>query len=122
MKETLCWKCAVPGTGGCSWDAAFEPVDGWIATPTLIVRGYRETGAESFVVKSCPLFRPEKSVEERMNTYGNHRKITDEQLQACLDVGMNDVQIAALFGMSCGTVYRRKAKLEKKKRETRGNA
>lgn len=116
MRETLCWKCEVPGTGGCSWDRSFEPVEGWTATPTRISLGYNQTSTESFVVHDCPLYRAEKSQKDGRPEICCRRKITDQQLQACIDAGLRDSAIAALFGMSANTVYRRRMKLAKVKK------
>ena len=57
MKETLCWTCSVPGTGGCSWDREFIPVEGWTATPTRIWQSWAQDWMGSFVVHACPLFQ-----------------------------------------------------------------
>lgn len=117
MKETLCWKCANPGTGGCSWDRCFAPVEGWTATPTRIWLAYRQTSMESFVVHDCPLFRPETNKVRAKEKFGGIRKITDEQLLTCVAAGLNDKTIAAMFGMMPETVYRRRRRLGKAEKE-----
>ena len=116
MKETLCWKCANPGTGGCSWDRCFVPVEGWTATPTRIWLAYLQTSMESFLVHSCPLFRPDKKHGEN-EKFGGIRKITDEQLLFCVEAGLNDRMIASMFCMMPETVYRRRRQMEKRKTE-----
>ena len=50
MKETLCWYCAIPGTGRCCWDKSLSPVPGWSAEPTFV------DGFHTFRVDKCPLF------------------------------------------------------------------
>lgn len=51
MRETLCWYCAIPGTGRCCWDESLTPVPGWSAQPTVV------DGFETFRVDRCPLFQ-----------------------------------------------------------------
>lgn len=59
MKETLCWICA-KAAGGCSWADSLKPVEGWNAEKT-IVQGDGLGGAfDSYCVKSCPDFKPDK--------------------------------------------------------------
>ena len=115
MKETLCWKCAVPGTGGCSWDQAFVPVKGWTATPTRIWISYRQTSMESFMVHECPLFRTDTGIGMRKEDLTGRRKITDEQMLACMENGLNDEVIAAMFGMARKSIRYRRKLLEQQK-------
>ena len=57
MSSTLCWSCE-RACGGCSWsDKSFTPVEGWIAEKT-IYRAKKDKFVTSYVVKSCPLYKP----------------------------------------------------------------
>lgn len=47
--HTLCWDCA-NACFGCSWSRYFEPVEGWVATPT------QGKVSDSFIVHQCPQF------------------------------------------------------------------
>lgn len=51
MSETLCWMCARPGTGGCSWDRELAPVPGWTAREAMT------DGFQTYHVIACPLFQ-----------------------------------------------------------------
>ena len=55
-QETLCFKCA-NAYKKCSWSAAFIPVEGWTATPTIKRMGKKEKEVPSYLVTECPLFR-----------------------------------------------------------------
>lgn len=48
-RPTLCWECA-NALCGCSWSQRFEPVPGWVATPTY------NKGIQSYIVTECPEF------------------------------------------------------------------
>lgn len=113
MKETLCWKCSVPGTGGCSWDREFVPVRGWIATPTRIWLNYKQTSMRSYCVKSCPLFRPEKP-RACYDLLGGPRKMSEESFEACLSQGLDDATIAAMFDLEVDSVRKRRARRAKR--------
>ena len=117
MKETLCWKCATPGTGGCSWDRCFAPVECWTAAKTTVKMGKHKPAVGSFAVHSCPLFRPETNKTRVKEKFGGIRKITDEQLLTCVAAGLNDKTIAAMFGMAPESVYRRRRNLGKARKE-----
>lgn len=66
--KQLCWNCK--RTGGCKgvepcpWAAAFKPVKGWEATPTVI-REKDGTKVESYDVTACPLFIKDKEFATR---------------------------------------------------------
>lgn len=70
---SICWKCrnAVPaGRYGCSWSRSFHPVEGWDAKPTLIKntshrKGLGMTHSNSFRVRKCPRFIPDKEEQKR---------------------------------------------------------
>ena len=55
--DTICWECKKNG-GMCSWSRSFTPVEGWIATPTVLQGGYgaKNPIINSFDVYSCPEF------------------------------------------------------------------
>ena len=58
--STLCWTCQ-RATGFCSWSHDFRPVQGWVATPTIIYTRYGTTPEiESFEVIECPLYIKDK--------------------------------------------------------------
>lgn len=105
MKETLCWKCSVPGTGGCSWDRDFTPVRGWTAIPTRIWLNYKKSSTGSYCVESCPLFRPAQRWAG---------KITDESLMACAESGLDDETIAVIFDADPAEVYAKRMALAAK--------
>lgn len=56
-QEQLCAKCA-NACGGCRWSDDLLPVEGWDAEPTKV---YIDSGTpmDSFLVKSCPMFKPD---------------------------------------------------------------
>jgi len=55
VQHSICWNCE-RSCSGCPWSRRFEPVPGWIATPTIIhMHGYGIM--ESFRVDACPLFK-----------------------------------------------------------------
>lgn len=61
--ETKCFSCknAVPtkdGKWGCPWSRDFEPVEGWVAEPTIINEGVNDS-YDSYCVMECPLFIPD---------------------------------------------------------------
>ena len=55
--DQLCWSCKNAYAGKCSWFTRYEPVENWIATPT-IVKGYRPDSEDipSFEILTCPQF------------------------------------------------------------------
>lgn len=58
--STLCWTCQ-RATGFCSWSHDFRPVQGWVATPTIILTRNESTPEiESFDVQECPLYIKDK--------------------------------------------------------------
>ena len=67
-KQTICWECAnavpnIDGTRGCSWSRDFEPVEGWDAEQTEVMRGYLQNShlaCVSYLVKRCPLFKEDE--------------------------------------------------------------
>ena len=71
---SICWKCknAVPdGKYGCSWSRRFQPVEGWDAKPTLVKntshrKGFGSVHFNSYRVKGCPKFIPDKKEEKRV--------------------------------------------------------
>lgn len=65
MRETKCWTCK-NSSGGCSWSRGFRPVEGWDADRTVI-KG-KEGYVESFLVKECPMYEKEKSIDIKIHT------------------------------------------------------
>lgn len=70
LTKTLCWDCQ-NACGGCSWSKAFKPVNGWTAerkdvkvNHTYRGRSWTQT-EESYIVKKCPEFLPDKRQRER---------------------------------------------------------
>lgn len=68
ISNQLCWNCkrtgACKGVKPCPWAAAFKPVKGWEATPTVI-RELDGTKVESYDIKACPLFIKDKEFATR---------------------------------------------------------
>lgn len=63
-KTTLCWECKKATTGECTWSASLTPVEGWTATPTVVmVGGSCEKAAPSYIVHKCPLFEKDNREE-----------------------------------------------------------
>lgn len=71
--QTLCWRCRratnAPGMG-CSWSrcADPEPVEGWEARETSLkdshcYRGNNRLTIRSYIVRTCPLFLPDRKSE-----------------------------------------------------------
>lgn len=56
-KQQLCWICK-NACGGCSWSRAFKPVEGWMATPTIILQedNYIKL-IPSYHITACPEFK-----------------------------------------------------------------
>lgn len=50
----LCWNCK-NACGNCSWSRNFKPIEGWIATPSII-KDYEYGDIESYDIKMCPEF------------------------------------------------------------------
>ena len=55
--STLCWDCK-RALGDCPWSRSFEPVEGWVAVPTVIYY-HSQPSVDSYCVISCPLFERE---------------------------------------------------------------
>lgn len=106
MKETLCWRCSIPGTGGCSWDKSLTPVEGWEAEQTPFRDSHSEASF-SYCVKSCPLFRPESYREER-------KMLTEEGLARLMFLGLGVREISRKTGLSQSTVARRRREFLRK--------
>ena len=49
----LCFSCK-NACGGCSWSRCGEPVDGWVATPTIILQNAEEKN--SYSIAECPQY------------------------------------------------------------------
>ena len=52
---TKCWDCAKAANNGCSWSDHLEPVEGWVAVPTVKSQ-FRGDPLHSFLVMDCPEF------------------------------------------------------------------
>lgn len=66
--RTLCWECrnAVPdGKRGCNWSRHLDPVEGWDAVETSVIRidGGHPKRIMSALVLGCPEFVPDKEKE-----------------------------------------------------------
>lgn len=118
MSETLCWKCAIPGTRGCRWDAELLPVDGWTAEPTTT------DGFETFHVIHCPLFvqeerrkvKPQKLTEPIKQFFEpTERKelLTDKKLELYDRMGLSLFEISEMTGIRTGIIYKRRQKLRR---------
>lgn len=70
LAGTLCEWCrnSVPDLKGCgcSWSRKQQPVDGWIATPT--VRRNSSFVMESFCVHECPSFQEDPPKKPKRRT------------------------------------------------------
>lgn len=110
-QETLCWTCSVPGTGGCSWDKDFTPVDGWEATPTTLYIGChcdRKTES-SFLVTKCPLYKQVELSKRDIVKGGPQSCLSNQVLLLYLEAGYSNHFIAKLTGLSHNTIaYRRR--------------
>ncbi|MGM9615700.1 MAG: hypothetical protein ACI3W7_09285 [Oscillospiraceae bacterium] len=75
---TLCWQCenAVPDPErgkGCPWSKSGKPVDGWDA-----IRTSKAVDGESYFVRACPSFEPDKPREEARLSYEAYRRLMEE--------------------------------------------
>lgn len=59
-RTTLCWTCTRPGTGGCSWDKEFKPVEGWKAERNDLWTTGKNRYTESYIVEECPLYTEDR--------------------------------------------------------------
>lgn len=116
MRDSLCWRCANSGAGGCSWDVEFEPVPGWTARPTRI-RVATDNYIDSYHVEACPEYRP---IDLRGRNFdgpsGGRPKFTDEQFVRLIRGGFSPRDIANLLHVHINTVYSRKLRLDAKRR------
>ena len=113
MRETLCWRCARAGTGGCSWDKNLTPVEGWTAQQ----RRFREqTGVytQTDLVEGCPLFEEDPDWQERMSRLsvgkpGPKPKGDRERIVHLIRNGFRNEAIVLEVGVSEETVRRYRA-------------
>lgn len=113
QQDTLCWTCQVPGTGGCSWDRHFQPVDGWTAEATVL-RSWDSDPVESYCVTACPLYVPMKPRRTACHlSPGKPSVLPDEKLLEYLLAGLSDAHICVRSGLSICTIQRRRRKLYK---------
>lgn len=109
MKETKCWTCRRPGTGSCSWDLNFTPVEGWTATPTMVAVWAKGAQTESYIVHACPKYVPELySTVAKRPGYG--ALLSDELLENYIFKGFSDLEISEWCGMTVKSVRRRRIK------------
>ena len=117
-EEQLCWNCK-RATGGCSWSASGEPVENWIAEPTVVMDVEGEIA--SYKIMGCPLFESDERCRFRelrrvsfrelaeiiKVNYRHLREIsTDEIRRRCKREGF-DIKIKDKRGRRC--VYLKKA-------------
>ena len=115
MGESLCWSCECSGAGGCSWDIAFEPVDGWTAIPTKIHVSADNT-IDSYHVAACPLYRAMDLHGRSADALAGRPKFTDEQLERLIRGGFSQHDIARILGVHISTVSSRRLRLEARRR------
>lgn len=113
-KKTLCWTCTVPGTGGCSWDKEFQPVEGWEAEPTRLRSDSGMYDTESYAVKACPLYQP---MTRDTTIDGRASVLSDTTLERWLMAGFTDREIARRTGLAVSTVVRRRQKYLRERKE-----
>lgn len=117
MTETLCWTCKRAGTSTCSWDAKLEPVGGWTAEKQTKTWKSGKNGCytmevESYCVMECPLHIPD-DMEGRQKVFEmEHINSTPADLAELLDDGLPISKCADILGVSDGTVYNWKKRLE----------
>ncbi len=115
MKDTLCWSCQVPGTGGCDWDKHFKPVEGWEAVPTKLRLWEKGgNGTDSFCVTACPLYQP---IQRGRPTDGRASPMSDDVLERYLFLGFTDREISRRTGLAVCTVKKRRLKFWKNRKE-----
>lgn len=115
MKETLCWSCRVPGTGGCEWDRDFKPVEGWEANPTKLRLWEKGgNGTDSFCVISCPKYQ---KIESGRKSDGRASPMSEDMLERFLFLGFTDREIARRTGLAVCTVKKRRLNFWKKQKE-----
>lgn len=118
MKQTLCWMCRRPGTGTCSWDKSFTPVEGWTATSTKLMSWHEGEDIGSYLVEACPLFQ-EVDMKKRDKAYIKVTGLPDALLHIYICAGLSDEEIAERCCLSVKEVHNRRL-LYLKNRERRG--
>lgn len=128
--ESLCWRCARPGTGTCSWDRNLTPVPGWDASaePWRL----QEAGQYGMTwhVRACPLFQEDPDYMERMThastcatgTRKRGRPATQdwERMHRMFRNCFTDQTIAREFGITISTVRHYRVKWRKKFHKQKG--
>ena len=118
MQETMCWSCAVPGSGRCSWDRSLTPVEGWTAQPT------KTDGFDTYRVIHCPMYRKElprtaaKPQENETKPEARRPRrliLTDALIEICDGMGMSLAEVSELTGVRSGIIYRRRLKVRKER-------
>lgn len=65
--DQLCWNCKNAYGGKCPWFTRYEPVENWIATPTILKghRSYKDAvDIPSFKIIVCPKFEIEDKCKD----------------------------------------------------------
>ena len=95
-QDTICWRCAKPGTGGCCWDKSLTPVPGWDATATKWGATGVNTVPGSYVVHECPEFESCETEADRMSRVSLDRVL----LRRWIYLGLTDAQICKLSSLN----------------------
>ena len=111
VEESLCWACKRPGTGGCSWDRNFIPVEGWTAEKREYQRACSEPNFSYHVVK-CPLFEKDELYHKAHG--GRTCVVPENALIMLVKSGWSDAEIASIYGVKKSTVERKRKELSKR--------
>lgn len=107
-EESLCWACTRPGTGGCSWDKSFTPVEGWEAEKREFPGACSHPNFSYHVIK-CPLF--EKDEGYYKPTGGRYSVVPQNTLIKLVKAGWSGAEIASVYSVKKDSVERRIAAL-----------
>ena len=121
-KATICWKCS-RACGGCSWSAAFIPVEGWTAKPTKINHDFadgRHQVIDSFRVDQCPQFENDETRYRTNNKIappivrGFHNPTNKSQLRRAFEALPREELERRINTLECNRDVARWAFIEKK--------
>jgi hypothetical protein len=107
--ESLCWRCKKPGTGGCSWDRCFVPVEGWEAE----LREYPGACSHpkySYHVVACPLFEKDDGFYKVHG--GRPSVIPKKALEMLVRSGWSCADIASIYSLNKSAVERKVAMMK----------